>query len=403
MIEVVINSPYLETYHLFQSADSNNKRQEGYIQKLTSKHLHLYLYRVEDALLVYSSFSYNLYAFEKVSATLFLMLESGEAASPLTDNANPTLGFMKNIISEKDSISQETPQTDNFGKAQKAYHLPQWSSLYCLDKWYFSIDSEDAALQKMIHTSLQHLTCPRSDDIAVNRFSIRYEKGVYRLFLNQILHTEVKERKEVTPLLHGLLGQAYYNSLDFLIALHAASLTYNDRVLIIPGISGAGKSTLSTYLTQHGFALFSDETSIITCANEIVPVPLAVAIKEGSWHILERTLPLLSAYPTHKRFDGQKVKYIPLHTYAHKPYGLENAVIVFSRYQEGSELVYEQINIVEALPYIVEAQYHICDPKNAQVIEQWLALLSSCTIYKMQYSKLQEAEAFIKNVINEES
>ena len=394
---------FFETYHLFQSADSNNNRQERYIQKLTSKHSHLYLYRVEDALLVYSSFSYNLYAFEKVSATLFLMLERGEATSPLTDNANPTLGFMKNIISAKDNISQETPQTDNFGSAQKAYHLPQGSSLYCLDKWYFSIDSEDAALQKMLHTSLQHLTCPLSDDITVNLFSIRYEKGVYRLFFNQTLQKEVKGRNEVTPSLHGLLRQMYYNSLDFLIAMHAASLTYHDRVLIIPGISGAGKSTLSTYLTQHGFALFSDETTLITRSNEIVPIPLAVAIKEGSWSLFSETFSPLSAYSTHKRFDGQKVKYIPLHTYANKPYGLENTVIVFSRYQEGSELVYEQINIVEALQYIVEAQYHIWDPKNAQVIEQWLALLSSCTLYKMQYSKLQEAEAFIKKVMNEEN
>ncbi len=327
------------------------------------------------------------------------MLAGGEAASPLTENGNPILRLMRNIISAKDSISQGISQTQHFGKAKQPYHLPQGSSLYCLDNWYFSFESENTDLREMLHTSLQPLICPGTDGIAVNLFSIRYEKGVYQLFVNQTLQKKVKERKEVIPSLHGLIRQAYYSGLDFLIALHAASLTYNDRVLIIPGISGAGKSTLSTYLTQHGFALFSDELSLITRANEIVPIPLAVAIKEGSWPLFSERFSPLSAYPTHKRFDGQKVKYIPLPHYAGERYSVQNAIIVFSQYHEGAELTWEKINIVEALRYIVESQYHLCDPKNVQVMEQWLEMLASCEIYRMRYSRLDEAKIFLKEMM----
>lgn len=68
------------------------------------------------------------------------------------------------------------------------------------------------------------------------------------------------------------------------IALHAGAVSYEDKLLIIPGESGAGKSSVVAWLTSHGFSYVTDELIFFPDQEmiSIVPFTRPVCLKTGS-------------------------------------------------------------------------------------------------------------------------
>lgn len=68
-----------------------------------------------------------------------------------------------------------------------------------------------------------------------------------------------------------------------LLALHAAVLARQDRVLVVPAASGAGKSTLAACLLQRGWSYVSDEALCLRWdTGSVVPYPRPMSLSEWS-------------------------------------------------------------------------------------------------------------------------
>ncbi len=77
--------------------------------------------------------------------------------------------------------------------------------------------------------------------------------------------------------------------------LHASAVATDDGCVVLAGASGSGKSTLAAGLTAGGGRLVADDLLPLSPAgNTILPVPLAISIKSGSWPHLDTLLPDLS-------------------------------------------------------------------------------------------------------------
>ena len=65
------------------------------------------------------------------------------------------------------------------------------------------------------------------------------------------------------------------------VAVHAAVLAHDDRVIVLPGRSGIGKSTLALALIRAGAIYYSDEFAVFNQRGEVLPYPRPLALKQN--------------------------------------------------------------------------------------------------------------------------
>ncbi|CAN7701581.1 transporter [Rhizobium rhizogenes] len=116
---------------------------------------------------------------------------------------------------------------------------------------------------------------------------------------------------EIVPAVKAFLTDALLQT-DFMLALHAALLRFGDSQLLIAGASGAGKTTLALALaSEEGCEMLADDIVIIDETDRLRGIPFPIAVKDGSWPLLQDFYPKLAALPIHIRPDGKIVKFLP--------------------------------------------------------------------------------------------
>lgn len=86
------------------------------------------------------------------------------------------------------------------------------------------------------------------------------------------------------PIFYGSLRMFACRSRPYLLTIHGAAVTNGTQTAVLAGRSGSGKSTLAAALLARGYGLISDEPAVIESERGVVlPVPLGLGLKEGSW------------------------------------------------------------------------------------------------------------------------
>ena len=371
------------------------------MQKLTTNYGHLNLYLESDSLFVYSSASYNLYGYKEESAALFLMLESECLSQDLPpDGTKELLSHMQSVLQGSDSKQVLQDDFEDFGCAAACVFTRNRCKFYKLNDWSFCFEIADKEIEAAVDKTFIHLQSKHIHNIYLDKIYVKKSKDdIYKIYVNYKLVREIKGTKKVIPALGDLIRLLYYRQSDFLIALHAASLQYGEKTLILPGMSGIGKSTLSSYLSFYGFDLFSDELSVITKEYEVLPIPLGVGLKEKSWDILKDHITNIDDYETYKRFDEQNVKYVFLENFVKENFKARENIIVFPTYKPSGKTQLKSIDMIEALQRLQESQYHLYNPLDIDIVEKWLQFLSSSALYTLEYSDLKEASSILKVVM----
>lgn len=127
--------------------------------------------------------------------------------------------------------------------------------------------------------------------------------GLHRLIIDdQIAMAGYPSEERPEPQSHGnpfvyLMSELLLRLLShvpLLAVLHASAVVWRGKKIVFMGVSGSGKSTIAASLVGSGDARYlGDDIVPITRSEDIVPVPLAPSIKEGSWPIAQRLFPQL--------------------------------------------------------------------------------------------------------------
>lgn len=374
---------------------------------LTSTKKHLFIFTLKETIFIWSKTTCSLYSFSGFYAALFLFVEEDcnyshiekfiTSAGHVFDNTFKLLvesmvnliNNDENILNKERYITQQIPliQTEISPK-----------NIYYIYNTYFSIDV-DKELKNYILDSFKHIQIFNTQAGLKYHFSVLQNSKFYEITVNGKSMEKVKDKEKILPILQDLIRITIYENSDFKVAMHSGVLEYESKTLILPGASGAGKSTLSSYLMHKGFQLYSDEVTAIDSKNRIHSLLLCNTIKEGSWKVINTFSKVLNDLSIHKRFDEQKIKFLPPLGSPTKSLNAIGSFIIFTNFQKKSKTLLKSVTLVQAISLFIESGYHLKNPENIKNVKFFLNFLSSCHIYTLIYSNLEEAKNTIKAVI----
>ncbi|MBI5789660.1 MAG: hypothetical protein HZA78_12485 [Candidatus Schekmanbacteria bacterium] len=89
--------------------------------------------------------------------------------------------------------------------------------------------------------------------------------------------------REILQAIAQLVLHNYLSRQKHCLFLHAASVSWGNRGILLSGYTGRGKSTLAVELIRQGCSFFSDDVSCVNLpATEILPFPLVLSLREGA-------------------------------------------------------------------------------------------------------------------------
>jgi hypothetical protein len=186
-------------------------------------------------------------------------------------------------------------------------------------------------------------------------------------------------------LLIEVLKQSAYE-----IALHAASLVQDHRMLLVCGSPGAGKTTLTLALVHAGFGFAGDDLALLDSDGRAIGVPFAPAVKTGAWSLVARFRPDVNDAPIFRRPDRRRVRYLP-------PQGLESTeprpvgwLVLLQRQSDGSPVL-TPIDPTDALRGLLDGAFALGHRLSAMGFEALARVVGTAASYRLTYSSLEDA------------
>lgn len=137
--------------------------------------------------------------------------------------------------------------------------------------------------------------------------------------------------------------------------LHASSVAFGGRGVVLSGATGSGKTTLMLALVAAGARYLSDDfTPLHRDGGGISPFPVAASVKSGSWGLVSDRFTRLRGASVHA-LGGREVRYLALGGEAVSGAAvLPVGALVFPRYVAGAALRLERLPPEDALRGLVE-------------------------------------------------
>lgn len=140
-------------------------------------------------------------------------------------------------------------------------------------------DDAYAVLERYIFPSL-----PRAiGAFADADLSIRIDRVAdqIQLFANDVHTASASQAISLVPDIIRTLDDAVIPRLKTLRAVHAGTVVWDGKALLLPGVSHAGKSSLVAELLRRGATYFSDEYALIDAKGRVHPYPRPLLVRNG--------------------------------------------------------------------------------------------------------------------------
>lgn len=236
--------------------------------------------------------------------------------------------------------------------------------------------------------------CPRLAHLAANRrtpditFQVFRYQGLIWVFCGEASIGAEPEVSVARTILLQEMARLARPDTNWLAILHAAACGTSRRAVILPAATNSGKSTLTAALMHSGLHVLSDDSAAIDRQTaQVVSLPFALMLREGSWPVLSPYFPEFHSAPTFYR-NGDYVRFLRPHS---DPVinALAPQCLLFARYQPGFPVLIHTLTTFEALLALQESGFWV--PHDRESISEFLSWLQSLPAYSLTYGQLSDA------------
>ncbi|AZO29094.1 PqqD family peptide modification chaperone [Mesorhizobium sp. M1B.F.Ca.ET.045.04.1.1] len=197
-------------------------------------------------------------------------------------------------------------------------------------------------------------------------------------------------RDELPVMLKGQLLTEVLDHGAYELALHAAALVGNERLVLLCGNPGAGKTTLTLALVHAGFRFASDDVTLLDAKGHGVGLPFAPAVKAGAWPLVAEYYPDIDAVPICRRPDRRRVRFaVPGQFVPPSPAPI-GSVIQLRRGRDAKACL-EPVDPASALRVLLNGASAPGPELSGAAFDVLTQLIGSAQTYRLTYSKLDDA------------
>jgi hypothetical protein len=277
---------------------------------------------------------------------------------------------------------------------------PAWTAnaVYSVRDKVFSLSIEPPNSAALIRTFFQHLEVPKGE-IGL-RLEIRQATNRLRALL--VNGSEQFRTLDEAQLVGGVcqaILEHLHPEVEWLAMVHGAAIARGDAGLVFPAASGSGKTTLVAHLAaQDGFTYLADDLVVLAApSGHIVPWPMPLSIKKGSWSLLSESYPSLKSAPIYNTSRGQARLLIPPSS-AWKTDPVPVHGIVFPRYIAGAVAKLTRITAFEAIERLLSDRIWLGYPMTEHRILAFLAWIEVTPAYTLVHGNVADAARCLEDI-----
>ena len=383
---------------------------------------HARLHLTDDAGIVFSERSQDLYVLNATAAFVWCCLEDGlerdqimaateaaygvPAAKAETDIDDllcrwQQLGLLAGAEANCVRWSTQSEEGENEAlrepdAAKSLRDVPPCHSVrsYQLLTTSFRLHYGTAAQEAVVHPILAHLEVAATPTARRTVVELVWCAGEHLLLVDGRCQQRCAELNELAPLVKRTLLVDAIDGCSSLLSIHAGVVRSPRGCLLLPAAAGSGKSSLTAALIRAGFVYLSDEVALLEEETlRVRPVPISLCVKEGGWDLLAPRYPELRDLAVHHRWDDKNVRYLNPPPESLDPESEKSHPvrwIVFPRYTPGAETALRPLPRVEALHRLL-VQCASPTPLDQAKVASLVRWIDDLPCFDMPMSSLDEA------------
>jgi len=137
-----------------------------------------------------------------------------------------------------------------------------------------------AILERYVFPSLPRLI--RSGNTPHLSIRLIRASDQFQLLVGDAVVASASAAVDLVPEITHVLDDAVIEQLTQMRAIHAGTVLWNGRALLLPGATQSGKSSLVAELLKRGATYFSDEYALIDPFGLVYPYPRPLLLRNGS-------------------------------------------------------------------------------------------------------------------------
>jgi Coenzyme PQQ synthesis protein D (PqqD) len=278
---------------------------------------------------------------------------------------------------------------------------PHWTETFTCtirDK-VFTLAIEPAEAASLIRFMFQHLETPGAQPDV--RLEVREAgDGEGAVLVNGIERLRTADGGQIVGAVDQTILEYIHPEIDWLAMIHGGAIARGGAGVAVPGACGSGKTTLIAYLlAERGYTYIADDLVALAAPDgRIVPWPMPLNPKQGSWDLLSESYPDLPSSPKHCMSRGEVRQILPRpDAWDADPVPLRG--FIFPRYVAGAAAKLSRLTSFEALERLLSDRIWLGYPITERRARNFVAWLDSKPAYALVHSNVAAAADLIGDIV----
>jgi hypothetical protein len=231
------------------------------------------------------------------------------------------------------------------------------------------------------------------------RFEIREIGGEVALVVNGRERMRSRDHGLVIGAVHQAILEQLHPGIDWLAMAHGGAVARNGAGLAISAASGRGKTTLIAYLAAHGYSYLADDVIALSAPDgRIVPWPLPMSVKAGSWDLLSKHCGDLSRFPTYRTGRGElRLVAAPESAWETEPVSLR--CLLFPHYIAHAAPQLTRLTSFDAITRLLRDKIWLGYPMTEQRVRVFLDWIEEQPAYELIHGDVVAAARCIEDIL----